>query len=63
MSEREANFERMLSFVQEQYERTTRKMEELKAQGKTKTATYRQLLGDKLYYQKLLSLYKTFDLL
>ena len=38
-------------------------MEDLKAQEKTKTATYRQLLGDKLTLQNILSLYKIYGLL
>lgn len=38
-------------------------MERLKAEDKTKTATYRQLLGDKLMLQNILTRYKTYGLL
>lgn len=63
MSEREEKFEKMLQAVQEQYAATVDKMEVLKGQDKTKTATYRQLLGDKLTLQNILSLYKIYGLL
>lgn len=63
MSEREEKFEKMLQAVQEQYAATVDKMEVLKSQDKTKTATYRQLLGDKLMLQNILSLYKVYGLL
>lgn len=63
MSEREEKFEKMLQAVQKQYAATVEKMEVLKAQEKTKTATYRQLLGDKLMLQNILSLYRIYGLL
>lgn len=48
--------------VQEEYDRTTDKMAALKAQGKEKTATYRQLFARKLTLSELLSYYKTYGL-
>lgn len=63
MSEREEKFEKMLQAVQKQYAATVEKMEVLKAQEKAKTATYRQLLGDKLTLQNILSLRKIYGLL
>ena len=63
MSEREEKFEKMLQAVQEQYAATVEKMEVLKGQDKTKTATYRQLLGDKLMLQNILSMYRIYGLL
>lgn len=63
MSEREEKFEKMLQAVQEQYAATVEKLGVLKGQDKTKTATYRQLLGDKLMLQNILSLYKIYGLL
>ena len=56
-------FEKMLLSVKEQYETADAKMKQLKGKGKEKTATYRQLMGNKLQYQKILSLYKLYDLL
>ena len=63
MSEREEKIEAMLQAIQREYDDTLRKMETLKAQDKTKTATYRQLLGDKLMLQNILTRYKIYGLL
>ena len=63
MSQREENFEKMLAFVQQKYADTVEKMESLKAADKTKSATFRQLMGDKLLYQNILTLYKLYGLL
>lgn len=63
MTEREEKFEKMLKSVQEQYAATVEKLAILKDQDKTKTATYRQLLGDKLMLQNILSLYRIYGLL
>ena len=63
MTEREEKFEKMLQAVQEHYAATVEKLAILKDQDKTKTATYRQLLGDKLMLQNILSLYRIYGLL
>ena len=52
----------MQGAVQQEYDRTTDKMAALKAQGKEKTATYRQLFARKLTLSELLSYYKTYGL-
>lgn len=52
----------MHTAVQEEYDRTADKMAALKAQGKEKTATYRQLFARKLTLSELLSYYKTYGL-
>ena len=57
------NFEKMLSDVQKNYEDTVLKMEKLKAEGKTKSATYRQLMGNKMTYQSMLSMYRIYGLI
>lgn len=56
-------FEKMLTAVQENYEQTDNKMKQLKAEGKEKSATYRQLMGNKLQYQNMLSMYRLYGLL
>ena len=38
------------------------KMSQLKVEGKEKSATYRQLMGNKLQYQNMLSLYRIYGL-
>ena len=63
MSKREEKFEAMLRAVQREYDDIIQKMEKLKAQDKTKTATYRQLLGEKLMLQNILTRYQIYGLL
>ncbi len=61
--ERLTAFERMLADVQRNYDELTSRLERLKAEGKSKTATFRQYLGNKMTYQYLLSLYGDYGLL
>lgn len=56
-------FEAMLRDIQAQCDREKKKMDELKAKGKEKTATYRQYMGNRLMYMKILDLYKEYGLL
>ena len=57
-----AAFERMLAAIEENYAGIMSKMEALKAQGREKSATYRQLMGNKLMYKDILSLYELYGL-
>lgn len=63
MSEREEKFEKMLRAIQEEYAETGNKMEALKAEGKIKTVTYKQLMARKLTLQNMLSMYEIYGLL
>lgn len=63
MTEREEKFEKMLTDIQQNYAAVAKKMEKLKEEGKTKSATYRQLMGTKMNYQSMLSLYKIYGLI
>lgn len=63
MTQREEKFEAMLAFVQERYNTAAEKMALLKAQGKEKSATYRQYMGDKLLYGNMLDLYRLHGLI
>ena len=60
--ERLAAFEAMLAEVERQYRETEARMADLKAQGRERSATYRQLLGNKLTLRQLLSLYEAHGL-
>ncbi|MDY4771536.1 MAG: hypothetical protein SO267_12535 [Lachnospiraceae bacterium] len=60
--ERLENFERMLQAVQREYADIEEKMERLKAEGKTKSATYRQYMGRKMMYQNMLGMYRLYGL-
>ena len=61
--ERLAAFETMLQAVQENCRTKEAKMKRLKEQGKEKSATYRQLMGNKMQYQNMLSMYRIYGLL
>ena len=61
--ERLEAFEKMLNSILSQYDSTVEKMAKLKAEGKEKTVTYRQLFANKLQLQAMLSYYRTYGLL
>ena len=56
-------FEKMLQAVQKEYKEILAKMDELKAKGRVKSATYQHLMGRKLMYQNMLSLYELYGLI
>lgn len=63
MSDREEKFEKMLQAIQKEYDDTVNKMEKLKAEGKIKTVSYKQLMGTKIMLQNMLSRYEIYGLL
>lgn len=56
-------FEKMLSDIQKNYETEKSIMDKLKDEGKDKTATYKQCMGNRLVYGRILSLYKQYGLI
>ncbi|MDY4543313.1 MAG: hypothetical protein SPD88_11050 [Candidatus Ventricola sp.] len=56
-------FERMLADLQARLAATEERMQALRAQGREKSVTFRQLMGEKLQLQAMLELYKMYDLL
>ena len=61
--ERLEAFETMMKEVLEQSKTEKMKMEKLKMQGKEKSATYRQYMGNRLFYNRVIELYKEYGLL
>ena len=61
--ERLEAFEAMMKRVLEQFESEKIMMDELKIQGREKSATYRQYMGNRLFYNRLIALYKEYGLL
>lgn len=61
--ERIDKFEKMLSDIENKYSAVLEKMEKLKSEGKNKTVTYRQLMGEKMTLQNILITYKTYGLI
>ncbi len=55
-------FEKMLADIEKNYNDMQQKMDTLKSQGKEKSATYRQFMGNKLVYRQLLSMYELYGL-
>lgn len=53
----------MLSDIVSQYEYEKAKMDELKARGKEKTATYKQYMGNRLVYGRIIALYREYGLI
>lgn len=56
-------YESMKDYILESLDETVIKLEELKKEGKDKTATYRQLTVRKLNLQNVISFYKMFDII
>lgn len=61
--ERLEAFEEMLRNIQKEYDSIQRQMDDLKEKGKTRPATYRQLMGRKMTYQSMISMYEVYGLL
>lgn len=56
-------FEQMLSDIQKQAEYESEQLKKLKADGKEKSATYRQFLGNRMLYNMMLEKYKEYGLI
>ena len=61
--ERLEAFEKMLADVQKNYGELSTRMEKLKAEGKEKSATFRQYWSNKMTCQYMLSMYKDYGLI
>ena len=61
--ERLEAFETMMNRIVEQAELEKARMDELKAQGKEKSATYRQYMGNRLFYSRMIEMYRQYGLL
>lgn len=56
-------FEKMLLDVQKNYDELTARLERLKAEGREKSAIFRQYMGNKMTCQYMLSLYREYGLI
>ena len=61
--ERLEAFEKMLHDLKAQASYEVDEMERLKAEGREKSATYRQFFGNRLFYKQLLNTYKKYGLM
>lgn len=62
-TKREEQFEAMLSEILSEYKSVSNKMEALKAEGKEKSVTFKQLFARKLSLQDVLIIYKNHGLI
>ena len=56
-------FETMLAEIQRQADYENAQMEQLKAAGKEKTATYRQYFANRMMYRAMLDIYRRYGLM
>ena len=56
------NYEKMYEAVNLGFEDASRRMRQLRKQGKEKSATYRQLFTQKLTYKNMLDMYRLFGI-
>ncbi|HCV55952.1 hypothetical protein FYJ51_08570 [Erysipelotrichaceae bacterium Oil+RF-744-GAM-WT-6] len=56
-------FENMLEEIRVQADAQQKEMDRLRAEGKEKTATYRQYFGNRLLYRMMLEKYRQYGLL
>ena len=61
--ERLEAFEAMLADLTRQADYEKQQMEQLKAAGREKSATYRQYLGNRMIYSQMLALYQKYGLI
>ena len=56
-------FEKALSDILDEYNRLGKELEILRNEGKTKTTKFRELLGKKLVYSMIITIFKRYDLI
>lgn len=61
--ERLENFEKALNDILAEYEKLGKELEILRNDGKMKTTKFRELLGKKLVYSMILTIFKRYNLL
>ena len=61
--ERLENFERALQDILNEYNRLGKELENLRNEGKMKTTKFRELLGKKLVYNMIITIFKRYNLI
>ena len=56
------NFEKALKDILHEYDELGNKLEVLRNEGKTKTTKFRELLGKKLVYNMIITIFKRYGL-
>lgn len=61
--ERLENFEKALADILQEYQRLGKELEKLREQEKMKTTKFRELLGKKLVYHMIITIFKRYHLI
>lgn len=61
--DRLARFEKALEDILNEYDKLRKELEELRNEGKSKTTKFRELLGKKLVYSMIITIFKRYDLI
>lgn len=61
--ERLNNFEKALKDIVNEYDKLGNELESLRNEGKMKTAKFRELLGKKLVYSMIITIFKRYNLM
>lgn len=56
-------FEKALADVLSEYDKLGKDLENLRNEGKSKTTKFRELLGKKLVYSMIITIFKRYDLI
>lgn len=56
-------FEKALSDILSEYDKLGKELEALKNEGRQKTTKFRELLGKKLVYSMIITIFKRYDLI
>lgn len=61
--DRLSRFEKALEDILNEYDKLGKELEELRNEGKSKTTKFRELLGKKLVYSMIITIFKRYDLI
>lgn len=61
--ERLEKFEKVLQEILNEYDNLGKELEKLRNDGKTKSTKFRELLGKKLVYNMIITIFKRYDLI
>lgn len=56
-------FEKALTDILDEYNKLGKELEKLRNEGRTKTTKFRELLGKKLVYSMIITIFKRYDLI
>ena len=61
--DRLVRFEKALQDILNEYDKLGKELEMLRSEGKSKTTKFRELLGKKLVYSMIITIFKRYDLI